>query len=72
MNWNQCLANWPPMAQLRAIRERVVPLVKEHSRLLRDNVLPGLKEAGVEIVSYSSLNKTEKRRLAEYFKKNVF
>ncbi|MGZ5437570.1 MAG: polyphosphate kinase 1 [Pyrinomonadaceae bacterium] len=61
-----------PIAQLRAIRERVVPMVKEHSRLLRDNVLPGLKEAGVEIVSYASLNKTEKRRLAEYFKKNVF
>ncbi|HEY5839604.1 MAG TPA: polyphosphate kinase 1 [Pyrinomonadaceae bacterium] len=61
-----------PIDQLRVIRERVVPMVKEHSRLLRDTVLPGLKEAGVEIVSYSSLNKTEKRGLAEYFKKNVF
>ncbi len=47
-------------------------MVEEHSRLLRDEVLPGLKNAGVEIVPYSSLTKTEKRRLAVYFKKNVF
>lgn len=61
-----------PDAQLKAIQERVVPMVEEHSRLLRDEVLPGLKDAGVEIVPYDSLEKPEKRRLAEYFKKNVF
>src|ERR1041385_6473976 len=61
-----------PEEQLKAIRERVLPLVEEHSRLLRDEVLPGLKEAGVVIAAYSSLTKTEKRRMAEYFMKNVF
>ena len=61
-----------PDAQLKAIRERVLPLAEEHSRLLRDEVLPGLKAAGVVIASYSSLTKTEKRRMAEYFMKNVF
>jgi polyphosphate kinase len=61
-----------PAEQLRVIRERVVPMVEEHSRLLRDEVLPGLKGAGVEIVPHASLTKAEKRRLAVYFKKNVF
>ena len=61
-----------PEEQLKAIRERVLPLVEEHSRLLRDEVLPGLKEAGVVIAAYSSLTKTEKKRMAEYFMKNVF
>jgi len=61
-----------PDNQLKAIRERVLPLVEEHSRLLRDEVLPGLKTAGVVIAPYSSLTKTEKRRMAEYFMKNVF
>ena len=61
-----------PEEQLRAIRERVLPLVEEHSRLLRDEVIPGLKDAGVVIAPYSSLTKAEKKRMAEYFMKDVF
>lgn len=61
-----------PAEQLKVIRERVLPLVEEHTRCLREEVLPGLKEAGVIIAPYDSLSKSEKRRLAEYFKKNVF
>ena len=61
-----------PADQLRVIRERVLPMVKEHSRLLRDELVPGLKEAGVVIAPYESLTKAEKRRLADYFMKNVF
>jgi len=61
-----------PDEQLKAIRERVEPLVEEHARLLRDEVIPGLKEAGIVIAPYSSLTKAEKKRMAEYFMKNVF
>lgn len=61
-----------PADQLRVIRERVLPMVDEHSRLLRDEVIPGLKDAGVLIVPYASLTKPEKKRLSEYFMKNVF
>ena len=61
-----------PDEQLKVIRERTEPLVEEHSRLLRDEVIPGLKAAGVVIAPYSSLTKTEKKRMAEYFMKNVF
>jgi len=61
-----------PAEQLQVIRQRVLPLVEEHTRCLREEVLPGLKKAGVVIAPYDSLSKSEKRRLAEYFKKNVF
>ena len=61
-----------PADQLRVIRERVLPMVEEQSRLLRDEVIPGLKEAGVVIAPYASLPKPEKKRLSEYFMKNVF
>ncbi len=61
-----------PEEQLKVIRERVEPLIEEHSRLLRDEIIAGLKEAGVVIAPHSSLTKTEKKRLAEYFMKNVF
>ena len=61
-----------PAEQLKVIRQRVLPLVVEHTRCLRDDVLPGLKQAGVTIAPYKSLSKSEKRQLADYFKKNVF
>jgi polyphosphate kinase len=36
-----------PTEQLKIIRQRVLPLVKEHTRCLREEVIPGLREAGV-------------------------
>jgi polyphosphate kinase len=61
-----------PDEQLKIIRERVDPLVAEHSRLLREEVIPGLKDARVVIAPHSSLTKAEKKRMAEYFMKDVF
>jgi polyphosphate kinase len=61
-----------PVEQLKVIRERVLPLVEIHSRCLREEVIPGLSEQGVEIAPYASLTGREKQELAKYFKKNVF
>ena len=61
-----------PVEQLKVIRERVLPLVDTHSRCLREEVLPGLKDQGVEIAPYASLSKREKKELAGYFMKEVF
>src|SRR6185503_15656195 len=61
-----------PVEQLDVIRKRVLPLVEEHSRCLRDEVIPELESHGVVIARYVSLSKDEKRSLAEYFKKNIF
>src|SRR5260370_405531 len=61
-----------PGEKLKVIRQRVLPLVEEHTRCLREEVLPGLEKAGVLIAPYDSPSKSEKRRLAEYFKKNGF
>src|ERR1051326_9274551 len=36
-----------PDEQLKVIRERTDPLVEAHSRLLRDEVIPGLKAAEI-------------------------
>src|SRR5687767_13426710 len=61
-----------PLEQLRAIRERVLPMVEEQVRCLRDSVLPDLRKERVEIVRYDSLSPHEKKSLHEYFMKNVF
>ena len=61
-----------PTEQLRVIRERVVPLVEEHTRCLRDEVIPELRDQGVVIAPYKSLSEEEKASLAQYFLKNIF
>jgi len=61
-----------PVEQLDVIRKRVVPIVEEHSRCLRDEVIPELEASGVVIAPYASLSEEEKRNLAVYFKKNIF
>jgi polyphosphate kinase len=61
-----------PEEQLKVIRERVLPLVEEHSHCLREEVLPQLQARGVLITPYARLTKVEKDRLAKYFMKNIF
>ncbi len=61
-----------PEEQLVVIRKRVLTLVEEHTRCLRDEVLPELESHGVIIARYESLSEDEKRSLSEYFMKNIF
>ena len=61
-----------PPEQLNVIRKRVVPLVAEQTRCLREEVLPELASEGVVIAPYHSLSDDEKRSLSQYFMKNIF
>ena len=61
-----------PAEQLVAIRNRVLPLVKEHSACLREEVIPQLQSRGLAIVPYKRLSKSEKEALSKYFMKNIF
>jgi len=61
-----------PSEQLAKTRERVLVLVKEQARCLREEILPQLKDAGLSLVSYNSLSQHEKENLKEYFIEKVF
>ena len=61
-----------PPEQLSVIRHRVLTLVEEQTRCLRDEVIPELEANGIVIAPYASFSDDEKRSLAEYFKKNIF
>ena len=61
-----------PPEQLKVIRKRVLPMVKEQVKILHDSVLPELAKNGVEIVGYDSLSPGEKKTLNQYFMKNIF
>jgi polyphosphate kinase len=61
-----------PADQLAKTRERVLALIKEQSRCLREEIIPQLKDAGIALVSYRSLSSHEKQHLDEYFMQKVF
>jgi polyphosphate kinase len=61
-----------PDEQLVAIRNRVLPLVEEHSTCLREEVIPQLQSKEVVIAPYRRLSKSEKEVLSKYFMKNIF
>src|SRR6266550_2972487 len=61
-----------PGEQLKEIRLRVVPLVEDQARCLRDDILPELKTEGIEILSYRELNRDQQADLDAYFKEKVF
>jgi polyphosphate kinase len=58
--------------QLKAIKERLMAMVAEQMRCLREDILPGLKSKGVEIVPYKSLSEAERKLLDDYFTEDVF
>ncbi|PYT01232.1 MAG: polyphosphate kinase 1 [Acidobacteria bacterium] len=60
-----------PVEQLKEIRARLLPLIAEHSRCLREEVLPELDRRGIQIVSYHTLSLPERQSLREFFKKKV-
>ena len=61
-----------PAEQLREIRARLRPMLTEQMDCLNREILPNLAEQGIKIYSYQDLNKSEKKRLDEYFLKKVF
>ena len=61
-----------PAQQLAKSRERILKLIAEQARCLREDVLPGLADAGIAVVSYDSLSRHEHERLQHYFTEKVF
>src|SRR5918911_166209 len=58
--------------QLKAIRERLLPMVAEQMQCLREEILPQLKSHGLEVASYESLSEAERESLDAYFMKDIF
>ncbi|MGI9015275.1 MAG: polyphosphate kinase 1 [Phycisphaerales bacterium] len=64
--------NVAPDVLLAQIRERVIPMANEQSRIYRKEVRPGLMEHGIELISYSKLNDKERAEVREWFDDQVF
>ncbi len=60
-----------PAEQLTAIRKKVRSLMKEMQRCLED-IRNKLKEAGVFLLPYKELSRSQQQGVDEYFKKEIF
>lgn len=61
-----------PQEQLVEIRKHLLPMIDEHSRCLRDKILPQLANEGIHVVTYDSLSRREKHELKDYFVEKIF
>jgi polyphosphate kinase len=61
-----------PGEQLKEIRTRVLPLVADQASCLLNDILPQLKAAGIEVLSYGELTRDQQAELDKYFTEKVF
>ena len=61
-----------PAQQLAKTRERILGLIDEQARCLREDILPQLQQTGLSLVAYESLSRHEKENLKDYFMEKVF
>lgn len=61
-----------PKEQLEEIRKKLIPMFELHTKILMDDVLPKLKEKGIEIHKYNTLSHEDKVYLKNYFFEKIF
>jgi polyphosphate kinase len=61
-----------PQQQLAAVNAKVRPMVARQRRLLNADLLPALRQHGLEMVSWDELRGSERRHLAEEFDRQFF
>jgi len=61
-----------PAAQLAAIREQLLPQLKTHSECWQEDVLPKLKEQGIQVLRYDELKRKQRKLLRGYFEREIF
>jgi len=61
-----------PQQQLAAVNAKVRPMVARQRRLLNADLLPALRQHGLEVVSWDELRGSERRHLAEEFDRRFF
>ena len=61
-----------PAEQLAKTRERILDLINDQARCLREEILPQLKVAGLSLIPYESLSRHEEEDLKDYFMEQVY
>jgi len=61
-----------PLEQLQQIEQKIQPMLKQILQFWSDEIAPGLRNNGVQILEYDEMKPDEKSILTEYFKKEIF
>ncbi|MDH3405006.1 MAG: RNA degradosome polyphosphate kinase, partial [Acidobacteriota bacterium] len=61
-----------PVEQMAAIRERLDPLLDRVKACWSGDLEPALRAAEVEVLTYGELTAVERRRLRDYFRREIF
>ncbi|MEP6887987.1 MAG: polyphosphate kinase 1 [Nitrospirales bacterium] len=61
-----------PSEQITAIRQELTRQLSRYHACWSQNVLPQLREAGIQVLHYGELVETEQERLRQYFLRDVF
>jgi polyphosphate kinase len=61
-----------PSAQLAAVREHVAGIFRTAHQCLREELLPSLHDAGIDIADYLQLTKPQQSALNKYFHDTIF
>ncbi len=58
--------------QLAAIRKELLPNLERQTECWRNELLPKLKQAGIEVLHYHELKKKQGKLLGQYFEQEIF
>jgi polyphosphate kinase len=61
-----------PEEQLQEIRKRILPMIEEQTRCLREEIFPALEAEGIHVVGYETLTTEDQAELRSYFMQKVF
>ena len=61
-----------PREQLLAIYKTMTRLVKEQTDYWRENMLPALREEGIQLLNHDDLKGRQKRKLRDFFEREIF
>ena len=66
------VAGYAPMALMEEISLRTKELISRQSELLHDDIMPKLKEVGIEFSNWAELNEAEQDYLHKLFTDRIF
>ncbi|MBM4007743.1 MAG: polyphosphate kinase 1 [Planctomycetes bacterium] len=61
-----------PAQQMQSIRERVQKLGRDQADALRNGILPGLRDKGIDLLTWEELSHDERTEARAWFHRNVF
>lgn len=61
-----------PSEQLKAVREALLPLLDQERNLLLHDLMPKLRDQGINLLNIGDLNATQRAWVADYFRRQIF